>query len=177
MKIGDETTDQDSPLEIEKLQAGEIGEFEKIYQKYVHRVYAYAFKILGSREDSEEVTQEIFCAIWQQRQTVRSEGFVWIVAKHKCIDRLRKPKIPILTAAEVEIAAQYKSEAELTIVAEEEKRKILKKLSSGEQQVLSLLFQGISRKEIAQLLGLPIGTIDSRLHRIKKKLQGENHDE
>lgn len=159
-------------IDLVKLRAGEVREFEHMYRKYVHRVYGYAFKISGSREDAEELTQEIFYTLWQQREAMRSEGLIWVVTRHKCIDYLRKARLPVIVVEEDQLPAQS-MQADNTTMREEETQEVLAKLSAGERTVFALLMEGRSRQEIKELLHLPLGTIDSRLHRLKHKLQGE----
>ena len=158
-------------IDLKKLCAGEPREFEKLYGKYVQRIYGYAYKISSSRDDAEEITQDIFQQLWQQRQAMRSERLIWVIARHKCIDYLRTRRPPVVTVDEEQLPMPAASTDE-TAVSEESTQAALHKLAAGEREVLSLLLAGRSRKEIQQLLQLPLGTIDSRLHRLKQKLQG-----
>lgn len=166
-----ESSDESS-INLEKLKAGEKKEFEKFYNKYIQKTYSYAFRVVGKREDAEEIIQEVFTKIWVYKENMKSEGLIWTLLKHKCIDYIRKPHVKVLTKDELESAMGYKIYQEG--ITDEEKQKLLQKLPTGEKQVLSLLFKGFDRKEIAKILGLSLGTIDSRIHRLKVRLKGEN---
>ena len=165
------TEEQDSEIDLERLRTGHLEEFEKMYSKYVRKIFMYAYRALSIREDAEEITQEVFSEIWQQRQKIRSEGLIWRLVRCRCIDRLRKKKVECISD---EYLDQVYRESEIgrDLMHEEQRQKILQKISHGEKQVLSLLIKGFTRQEIAQLLKMPIGTIDSRLHRLKLKLKG-----
>ncbi|BBM85872.1 RNA polymerase sigma factor [Candidatus Uabimicrobium amorphum] len=168
MKTEDE---QDSDIDLEKLQRGHRDEFDKIYQKYASKVFMYAYRALSHREDAEEIIQEVFSEIWQQRQKIHSEGFIWKLVRCRCIDRLRKKKVQCISDEHLD-QVYRESDIGKRLIQEEQRQKILQKISEGERQVLSLLMKGLTRQEIAELLKTPIGTIDSRLHRLKNKLKG-----
>ncbi|WP_372364621.1 RNA polymerase sigma factor [Candidatus Uabimicrobium sp. HlEnr_7] len=165
--------EQDSDIDLEKLQMGQTEEFDKVYQKYASKVFMYAHRALSSREDAEEIMQEVFSEIWQQRQKIRSEGLIWKLVRCRCIDRLRKKKVQCISD---EYLQQVYRESDLSkhLIDEEQRQTMLDKISCGERKVLSLLIKGFTRQEIADLLKMPIGTIDSRLHRLKIKLKGNS---
>ncbi len=159
-------------IQLERLREGDPEEFEKLYRKYAKKLYAYAWEMLGNVEDAEEVTQDVFSVTWKQKEKLQTEFFVWKVLKNKCIDQIRKSR-PTFLPVLLEDTLIAENSAEKEMIQEEQKQKWLAKLSEGEQQVLSLLLRGFLRQEIATILQNPLGTVDSRLHRIKEKLKGE----
>lgn len=162
-------------IDLEQLRLGKQDEFEKMYNKYANKIYSYACKALPTKEDAEEIMQEVFSSIWQQRQNISSEGLIWKLVRCRCIDRLRKRKIQLIENQHLEQMYRENNVAK-DLINEEQYQQVLTKISAGEREVLTLLIKGFIRQEIANILKLPIGTIDSRLHRLKNKLKGKNND-
>lgn len=157
-------------IDIQKIRRSNLCEFEKMYNKYVKKVYSYTYKILQNNADCEEVTQDVFVNMWQKRDVIRSEKVVWTIAKRKCIDYLRKKKTFFLSPMEWSTLYSV-SNSEKKVWEKEECESLINRLSIEEKEVTLLILRGVKRQEIAQLLEIPLGTVDSRLNRIKRKLQ------
>src|SRR6266516_1446605 len=60
-------TDADERVWADRIRAGDMDAFEMLYRGYWQRLYAFAFRYVHSKEDAEEVAQDVFFRIWRGR--------------------------------------------------------------------------------------------------------------
>ncbi|WP_372371433.1 RNA polymerase sigma factor [Candidatus Uabimicrobium sp. HlEnr_7] len=136
-----------------------------MYNTYLKYVRSYVYRKIRDKHDAEEIIQDIFTDVWLKRSAIRSHAVVWAIAKHKCIDFFRKKRIRFKS---------YEEYIDMFICQDkqqEQQTDFLQKLSCKEKQMVSLFVDGYERKEVAKILGVALGTVDSRLHRLREKLQ------
>ena len=79
---------------VEDVKMGKAYAFDKLYEIYCTKLYYFAFSILKSSEDAEEVVQTTFLKIWERRQSIDSKyafkSFVFTVAYNVIVDILRE---------------------------------------------------------------------------------------
>lgn len=159
--------------------------FEDTAQRYRRRVYSFARYFLSSREEAEDVTQEVLLRLWRHQEGVDEERLgAWLlrVTRNACYDLLRKRRseAPLAAAASLddEEAREVES-AEPDPLARAEatdfRRRLLEALSDlGEPYkgiVILREVQGLSHREIGEALGMPEVTVRVHLHRGRKKLR------
>ena len=158
--------------------------FEILYGRYVRPVFSLALRRLGDRGHAEDAVQEAFAAIWRSASTYRPErgaagGWLYTVARNAIVDRLRRngpaadSELPELASAEAGPAQQ----AEDSYVSWRVHR-ALEELPPREREVIELAYwSGMSQSEVADYLGLPLGTVKTRtrsgLARLADELEGE----
>ncbi len=145
--------------------------FRELYDRFADRVFRYAFTLLRSEHLSEEVTQETMIAVWKSthRFQGRSKVSTWIfgIARNKAFDLLRREKrgdrLPDVSLVSPDPApALLKAEAVSGAMG---------MLPESQREVVFLTFyEGLSYGEISRLLGIPEGTVKSRMFHAKKKL-------
>ena len=162
------------------------GAFEVLYDRHGGAAYSLAYRIVGDRAAAEEVTQEAFISVWRSgarfdaaRGSVRS----WLlsVVRNRAIDflRSRASKAPKLdfddeSAIEQRPAEERTEEEALRRETSAELRGALGKLPGEQSKVIELAyFGGFSHSEIAQILGLPMGTVKGRMRLGLEKIRGE----
>ena len=160
--------------------------FEVLYDRHGGAAYSLAYRIVGDRAAAEEVTQEAFISVWRSgarfeaaRGSVRS----WLlsVVRNRAIDflRSRAGKAPKLTfdddsVLEQRPAAERTEEEALRRETAGELRGAIGKLPGEQSKVIELAyFGGFSHSEIAQILGLPMGTVKGRMRLGLEKIRGE----
>lgn len=137
-------------------------------------VLAYGRRLLPTNEDAEDLVQQVFVAAWRQRKRYdpeRASLLSWLlgIARYKAIDRLRKLErerrpIPVNGRGPVDEAART---ADRLLVTE-----ALSWLRPEQQQVLELAFyEDLSQQEIADKLGMPLGTVKSHTRRGMQRLR------
>jgi RNA polymerase sigma-70 factor (ECF subfamily) len=158
--------------------------FEILYGRYVRPVFSLALRRLGDRGHAEDAVQEAFAAIWRSASTYRPErgaagGWLYTVARNAIVDRLRRngpaadAELPELMSAE----PGPEKQAEDSYVSWRVHR-ALEELQPREREVIELAYwSGMSQSEVAEYLGLPLGTVKTRtrsgLARLASVLEGE----
>jgi RNA polymerase sigma-70 factor (ECF subfamily) len=168
---------------IQRIAAGDSNAFEKLYHRYVRSVFGLAVRRLGDRMRAEDAVQETFAAVWRSARTYRPErgpGAPWLyaVARNAIVDRARgrqEPPSDVPDAASTEPTPDER--AETAYVAWRVHRAV-SGLPPNERDVLELAYySGLSQSEVADFLGIPLGTVKTRtraaLHRLADLLEGE----
>ncbi|HEX5610165.1 MAG TPA: sigma-70 family RNA polymerase sigma factor [Solirubrobacterales bacterium] len=160
--------------------------FEVFYDRHGGVAYSLAYRIVGERGAAEDVTQEAFISIWRSgarfdatRGSVRS----WLlsVVRNRAIDFLRSKagKAPKLSFDDDAILEQRPAEELTEDVAMQretasEVRGVLGQLPGEQSKVIQLAyFGGFSQSEIAEMLGVPLGTVKGRMRLGLEKIRGE----
>lgn len=156
-------------LKIDKEKA-----FEQIYQKYYDKVKKLCIKILINKNEVEDTVQDIFIKIFEnlEKFSYRSSISTWIyrISLNHIINKNKKIDFHL----ELDEAIVSK-ELTFTIEVKELDEKFseaLNMLKEDEKKIFILReFEGVSYKEIAKILDMNVGTVKSRVHYIKKKMQ------
>jgi RNA polymerase sigma-70 factor (ECF subfamily) len=158
--------------------------FEKLYRRYSRPVFGLALRRLGDRTRAEEAVQETFTSIWRSARTYRPErgpGAPWLyaVARNAIVDGARaRREAPVAEPAdEPALDPGPLDRAEQSWTSWRVHR-ALEELPPTERVVLELAYwQGLSQSEIAERLGIPLGTVKTRtrsgLRRLADLLEGE----
>jgi len=79
-----------------RLQAGDEGAFQELFQKFSPRVLQYTRRLVGSEARAEEVTQDVFVQVFRFRQRYRPESrfstWLYTIATNLCLNELRRPE-------------------------------------------------------------------------------------
>jgi RNA polymerase sigma-70 factor, ECF subfamily len=153
---------------IQRAAGGDRGAFEDLYRRYARPVFGFALRRLGERGRAEDAVQETFASVWRSAGSYKPErgpGAPWLyaVARNAIVDRARSRSEP---AAEVPEAADDgpgpAERAEQSWVAWRVHR-ALEELPEREHEVIALAYwSGLSQSEVAEYLGIPIGTVKTR---------------
>jgi RNA polymerase sigma-70 factor (ECF subfamily) len=161
------TSPSDAEL-IERIGAGDRSAFEELYRRYARPIFALAMRRLGDRGGAEDAVQEAFASVWRSAGTYRAErgaGSHWLyaVARNAIVDRGRaRGESPMEPAEEVSSEPEPPERAESDWTAWLVHR-ALSELPEREQTVLELAYWGgLSQSEIADRLGIPLGTVKTR---------------
>jgi RNA polymerase sigma-70 factor (ECF subfamily) len=169
---------------LARVGEGDREAFELLYRRYVRPLFGLALRRLGDRGHAEDAVQEAFAAIWRSASTYRPErgaagGWLYTVARNAIVDRLRRNGLA--TDAELpELVANEPGPPEKAEDAYVSVRvhRALEELQPREREVIELAYwSGMSQSEVADYLGLPLGTVKTRtrsgLARLASLLEGE----
>jgi len=143
-----------------------------LYDRYRLILFGLLLRILNSREEAEDVLQEVFLQIWRRAGNFdegRGQAFTWMVtlARSRAIDRLRvlAARQRLATSATHETAEVSDAVAD---AAGSEQREIvagaLAQIPDEQRRTLMLAyFEGLTQSEIATRLGAPLGTVKTRM--------------
>jgi RNA polymerase sigma-70 factor (ECF subfamily) len=162
---------------------GDRSAFETLYRRYARPVFGLALRRLGDRGRAEDAVQETFASVWRAARSYRPErgpGGPWLyaVARNAITDRSRARNEPAVEAPDRESNEPGPPErAEASWTAWRVHR-ALEELSPNERSVIELAYWGgLSQSEVAEYLGIPLGTVKTRtraaLARLADVLEGE----
>ncbi|MFE5673324.1 RNA polymerase sigma factor [Agromyces sp. NPDC056523] len=152
--------------------SGDERALREAYARWSALVFRLALRSLGDRADAEDVTQQVYISAWRGRHTfdlTRASLSAWLVGitKHRIADaheaRARTRRLEETLVSEASVAPPVGDDdlAERVMVAEE-----LDRLEPVPRRVMQLAFYDqLSHSQIAETLGLPIGTVKSHVRR------------
>jgi RNA polymerase sigma-70 factor, ECF subfamily len=152
-----------------------------LYDRYRVILFGLLVRILNSREEAEDVLQEVFLQVWRRAadfNELRGKPFTWLVtlARSRAIDRLRslsaRERVALASAADpseaISDAADDASRSEQRGIVV----RALKQLPEEQKTTLLLAyFEGLTQSEIATKLGAPLGTVKTRMRSGMMKLR------
>jgi len=153
----------------------------ELYDRYRVILFGLLIRILTSREEAEDVLQEVFLQVWRRAgdfDEKRGRPFTWLVtlARSRGIDRLRslaaKERVALAGARE---PSEEVSDAVADAFASEQRTLVttaLAQLPEEQKRPLTLAyFEGLTQSEIAAKLGAPLGTVKTRMRTGLMKLR------
>jgi RNA polymerase sigma-70 factor (ECF subfamily) len=159
--------DGDAEL-IQRTASGDRLAFEDLYRRYARAVFGLALRRLGDRGRAEDAVQETFASIWRSAKSYRPErgaGAPWLfaVARNAIVDRSRaRGDVPADVPDEADLDPGPPDRAEQSWVAWRV-HSALEELPEREREVLALAYwSGLSQSEVAEFLGIPLGTVKTR---------------
>jgi RNA polymerase sigma-70 factor (ECF subfamily) len=162
---------------VEAMAKGEVAALSELYTRHGANILNYLTSLLHDRQQAEEVLQDVMLAAWNHAGTFRGESKVrtWLltIARHRAINAQRRTT-PELTPLDDETftnettpleKAERKSQQQALQYA-------IQQLPPFHQEILVLIFyHQLSGPEVADVLGITVGTVKSRLHRAKEMLR------
>ena len=166
---------------MEKVVAdGDKEAFSQLYTHFAPRLKAMMMKMSPDASVAEEVAQEAMIALWRKAHSFdpnKASLSTWLftIARNLRIDRFRAKKKDNLDPNEPMLLPSEEPSAEDTVFRGEESIKVrncIGKLPEDQQEVVGLAFmEGLTHQEIAENLGIPLGTVKSRLRLSFEKLR------
>ncbi len=164
--------------------------FEEIVRRYSRHVYNLAYRMAGNEADAMDLTQEAFLRVYRSLDKVQPgvplEGWLYRIVTNLFIDSVRRRGRVRVISLDEPAPTQRGGEAERHVpdpsgnpealvvdpVVDGEIQSALAELSHDLRVVVLLSdVEGFSYEEIAQILGVPVGTVKSRLHRARRFLR------
>jgi RNA polymerase sigma-70 factor, ECF subfamily len=162
---------------VEAADAGDAHAFDALYLRYRSWVADLAWRFLRDREAARDVMQEVFVHLLGRfpgfRLTARLKTFLYPVVKHLAIDRLRQSQRSVLAGDGPfeQAAAPDVPDAGTSPDLE----RAVEALPEGQREVLLMRFvDDMALQDIAEALGVPQGTVKSRLHNGLATLRGDS---
>jgi RNA polymerase sigma-70 factor (ECF subfamily) len=182
--------DNDDAALIERCRAGDVTAFEPLVEKYRQRVWRLAYNVLRDREEAWDVAQEAFIRAYQALPSFRGQSafYTWLyrIVMNVAADRARSrgargrafgtERVPEEDWDRVLPDQDPGEEApDAAAARREQRRKIdqaLEALPEHHRRIVVLSdLEGLSYREIAETLEIPMGTVMSRLHNARKRLR------
>ena len=181
----------DDNVLLEELRKGSPEAVEALFDRFHGKIYGLAMSILKNESDAEEATQDVFMTVFQKAFTFKGDSalYSWIyrICVNACLMRLRGRKrsetvsieefMPVFTDEGMHASpvGDWSKEVERKMLDKELGgviRKFTEKLSEKYRVVFVLSdVEGLSNEETAQILGLTVPAVKSRLHRARLYLR------
>lgn len=180
---------------IAAMVQGDRQGLRQVYEAYAGYIYTIVYGILGNKEHAEDVTSEFFIRLWEKADYYKPgnghKGYLAAMARNMAIDDLRKYRREELTAAvhgtedsgeghdgSGTAGSRRRETEDKTVSVEEEVignmslKEALGTLKPAERQIVDMkVLGGLTFKEIAKLLSLPMGTVTWKYQNSMKKLR------
>jgi RNA polymerase sigma-70 factor, ECF subfamily len=173
---------------IEQVLKGNQNAYSDIVDLYQHKLYQICYRMLGNKQEAEDITQEAFIRAYINLHTFdqKRKFSTWIyrIATNLCIDRIRKKKPDYYLDAEVagtEGLDMYSQIAIDEALPEEQLEKMelqdriqyeISRLPEKYRSVIVLKYiEELSLQEISEILDMPLGTVKTRIHRGREALR------
>jgi RNA polymerase sigma factor (sigma-70 family) len=166
----------DESLLLLQIARKDQGALAKLYDRYGRASYALAYKILGSQEEAEEVVLDVFSQIWQKAATYdpkrsRADTWLFMLTRSRSLDRLRVLQRTVRAAEacleDAKIPRDRIAEPMEDAILKERSERVKAALETlpAEQQIAIEMayYQGLTCAAIAAQLGVPTGTIKTRI--------------
>jgi len=168
-------------------KGGDDAAFDQLTSTLRMRAFSVARSLVGSRDDALDLTQEAFLKTYRARATYReNDPFLpWFhrILRNTCFSFLRKRnriRSYSLTVHDDEDGTDWEiADEEVAVSVEMEREDVhcvfwagFRRLTARDREILTLRhFQDLAYREIAQALGIPEGTVMSRLYHARRKLR------
>jgi RNA polymerase sigma-70 factor (family 1) len=162
------------------LKNNNVQAFDEIYHRFVPRLHGFLVKVYKDQILAEEVTQEVFIKIWENRQTIKPghtfEGYLFKIAKNKIYDQLHRQKRKEEVYGQLKIN-ESSNELEDSIIyndLDQQVNAVINGLPASQKEIFILSRQELlSNDEIAQKLDLSRRTVETQLYRVLQKIKRE----
>ncbi|NDV17079.1 sigma-70 family RNA polymerase sigma factor [Muricauda sp. TY007] len=166
---------------ISEIRKGNARAFSDLVDSYKDLVFTLSIRMLGNREEAEEVSQDVFIKVYKSLPTFKGDSklstWMYRIAYNTCLDRIRKIKkkrthtdlehIDQIAYADLDTAFQKMVETERSELI----NKCLSQLSAEDAGVLTLFYlEEKNLQEMEKATNLPVNTLKVRLFRARKRL-------
>jgi len=155
---------------VAQVAAGDITEpVAELYRRYSGRLYRFGVHVLGDAGLAEEMVQECFVRLWRTAGRYSSDrgsvaAYLFVIARSTAADIRKRPSSrPLLPAEDADLPPEMDTVDQ--ILESVMVREALDSLSPAHQQVLTLAHEeGLTQSQIAGQLGVPLGTVKTRMY-------------
>ena len=152
-----------------RMAEGDAAALEICYDRYAGRVFALLLKLVGVREDAEDLLQTTFLEAWRfahrfDPSRSRLDAWLLLIARSRALDHLRTRR-PVAEVKEYEPAKwEAPSQGLERVEVAQRLRDALQRLPQDQCEAISLaFFAGLTHSEIAGRLNVPLGTVKTRI--------------
>ncbi len=160
---------------IERLHAGDSREaFELLLERYQNRVFRLAYSMLGEQAAAEETAQDVFIRIWKALPSYRGEAslstWIYVITRNRCLT-CRKKMHQQHTVSMEQTGLDSLPATRHRPPSGPDCTELLGQLPLPYRQAVTLFYlEEKSYEEAAAMMGIPLGTVKTYLHRARKQL-------
>ena len=174
--------DRETELMLQ-VKAGDRAAFEEIFRLYQKPLANYLYRLTGNRTRSEDLLQDTFLRLWKAapnyEPSAKVSTYVFRIAHNLFLNDAARRREKALESMEAETRSDPASDLSRREIRSAV-QKAVEALPEGEREVLLLSeYSGFKYAEISEILGIPVGTVKSRMfsavQRLKEALKGLSH--
>jgi len=173
---------------IQIVREKDIQKYAEIIDRYQGKLFAYLYRLVGSRQDAQDLLQDVFIKAYQNLYSYDTKrkfsSWIYRIAHNEAVNYIKRKSLKRFIPWESVIIAKDRlemssatEEADEILVRKEIRREVnetMDKLPFKYKQVLILrYYSDKSYREISEILGRPINTVGTLINRAKKKLLTE----
>ena len=166
---------------MRRMQKGDKTGLKEIYEAYISYIYAVIRGVVKNKENAEDLTAEFFIKLWNMADQYKAgsghKTWMTVIARNMAIDFMRKAGREQLTeevpeASAADAASGTVGSMENDVVGRMNFRDTVEKLPETERQIMTMKLAGqMTFKEIAEVLGIPMGTVTWKYQNSLEKLR------
>jgi RNA polymerase sigma-70 factor (ECF subfamily) len=161
-----------------------MANFDQLFRKYHHQLFLYALKFVADDLVALDITQDVFAQVWEKDKLnlpdEHLKAYLFHAVRNHCLNHLKRQKIILKhqqyqQAEWSKLEIDYYESGEKSLIQKENLERIyetVNSLSEVNREIIQLSrFEGLKNKEIAERLGIPIRTVETRIFRALKELR------
>jgi RNA polymerase sigma-70 factor (ECF subfamily) len=161
---------------VERAQRGDRDAYERLARASADRMYAVAYQITRDRDRADDAVQQALVAMWRDlpslREPDRFEGWTYRLVTRACLMELRGRRRAAVVELPAEDVVLGDGDPAAGIARRDQLQRALDTLTPDHRAVIVLRhLTGLPLDEIAEVLGIPYGTVASRLHHATRALR------
>jgi RNA polymerase sigma-70 factor, ECF subfamily len=160
---------------VRRARGGDVDAYEVLVRRHRRRIFRIALRMLGDRDEAEDVTQDVVIQVWLSLTSFSgaSAFTTWLyrIVVNRCLNRVRRMPVtrpvldddpPAVAGAEETVIANERLQATVAAIAE---------LPPDQRAVLVLhQLEGLSYRQVAAVVGISEDAVRGRLHRARRAL-------
>lgn len=159
--------------------------FAELFTHFAPRLKAYLLRLGADQATAEEVAQEAMLTVWRKaasfdRRQAGAATWIFTIARNRRIDRLRRERRPEIDGNDPALVPAAPAEADFAVWGAQVETRLRAAIESLPPEQSDLIrrayFEDLSHREIAEISGLPLGTVKSRIRLALQRLRERTDD-
>jgi RNA polymerase sigma-70 factor (ECF subfamily) len=150
--------------------------FDRLVAEHGSALYRMAYRMIGDRHEAEDIVQETFRSAWSSRKGYQAghSQRAWLasILRRRVVDRWRRHPVPAASGGEFTIDVEVNGADPMALEYTDEMQHALDRLPMElRESLLLVVVAELTHREVADLLGVPLGTVLSRVSRARERLR------